>query len=190
MRWLLPVQVPGRHGLPGKLFVHAVPPAGGLFLNATTAGALRLLQLRPDAGVVSGRRVALQGLLAAVPVAIAQIRAVSHYLGGTVSLRHSGMLCRRPCILAWRWAIFSLEGLLGAADRPALGHGRPLSSLGRRTFFRTEPEQLQDDCKVRKLVSRGGRWSALGGRHRSWPARAWTSWEETIPPGAGRSAQC
>ena len=26
----------------------------------------------------------------------AQIRAVSHYLGGTVSLRHSGMLCRRP----------------------------------------------------------------------------------------------
>ena len=48
----------------------------------------------------------------------------------------------------------------------------------------------QDDCKVRKLVSRGGRWSALGGRHRSWPARAWTSWEETIPPGAGRSAQC
>ena len=48
----------------------------------------------------------------------------------------------------------------------------------------------QDDCKVRKLVSRGGRRSALGGRRRSWPARAWTSWEKTIPPGAGRSAQC
>ena len=25
VRWLLPVQVPGRHRLPGKLFVHAVP---------------------------------------------------------------------------------------------------------------------------------------------------------------------
>ena len=50
MRWLLPVQVPGRHRLPVKLFVHAMPPAGGLSLNATTAGAVRLVQLRPDAG--------------------------------------------------------------------------------------------------------------------------------------------
>ena len=50
VRWLLPVQVPGRHRLPGKLFVHAMPPPGGLSLNATTAGAVRLVQLRPDAG--------------------------------------------------------------------------------------------------------------------------------------------
>ena len=50
VRWLLPVQVPGRHRLPVKLFVHAMPPAGGLSLNATTAGAVRLVQLRPDAG--------------------------------------------------------------------------------------------------------------------------------------------
>ena len=40
----------GRHRLPVKLFVHAMPPAGGLSLNATTAGAVRLVQLRPDAG--------------------------------------------------------------------------------------------------------------------------------------------
>ena len=56
VRWLLPVQVPGRHRLPVKLFVHAMPPAGGLSLNATTAGAVRLVQLRPDAGFVPGRR--------------------------------------------------------------------------------------------------------------------------------------
>ena len=54
---------------------------------------------------------------------------------------------RRPCILAWSWIIFSFEGVRGAADRPALGHRRPLSSLGRRTHFRTEPEQLPGPTK-------------------------------------------
>ncbi len=48
----------------------------------------------------------------------------------------------------------------------------------------------QDDCKVRRLGRGGGRWSGLGGRHRSWLAGAWTSGGETIPPGAGRSALC
>ena len=48
----------------------------------------------------------------------------------------------------------------------------------------------QDDCKVRRLDRRDGRWSALGGRRRSWLAGAWTSWKETILPGAGRSARC
>ena len=56
-------------------------------------------------------------------------------------------LSRRPCILAWRWISFSLEGVRGAADRPALGHRRPLSSLGRRTLFRTEPAQLPGTTK-------------------------------------------
>ena len=42
---------------------------------------------------------------------------------------------------------FSLEGVRGSADRPALGHRRPLSSLGRRTLFRTEPEQLPGSTK-------------------------------------------
>ena len=37
-----------------------------------------------------------------------------------------------PCIFAWRWIIFFLERVEGAADRPALGHSRRLSSLGRR----------------------------------------------------------
>ena len=31
VRWLLPVQVPGRHRLPVKLFVHAAPGRRGLF---------------------------------------------------------------------------------------------------------------------------------------------------------------
>ena len=35
----------------------------------------------------------------------------------------------------------------GAADRSALGHKRPLSSLGRRILFRTEPEQLPGPTK-------------------------------------------
>ena len=48
----------------------------------------------------------------------------------------------------------------------------------------------QDDCKVRRLDRRGGRWSALGGRRRSWLAGAWTSGGKTILPGAGRSARC
>ena len=43
----------------------------------------------------------------------------------------------------------------------------------------------QDDCKVRRLDRRGGRWSVLGGRHRSWLSGAWTSGGETIPPIAG-----
>ena len=42
---------------------------------------------------------------------------------------------------------FSLEGVRGAADRPALGHRRPLSSLGRRTLFRTDPAQLPGSTK-------------------------------------------
>ena len=50
--------------------------------------------------------------------------------------------------------------------------------------------RYQDDCKVRRLDRRGGRWSALGGRRRSWLAGAWTSGGETILPGAGRSARC
>ena len=54
MRWLLPVQVPGRHRLPVKLFVHAMPPAGGLSLNATTAGAVRLVQLVATARNLAG----------------------------------------------------------------------------------------------------------------------------------------
>ena len=53
-----------------------------------------------------------------------------------------------------------------------------------------KPFEVQDDCKVRRLDRRGGRWSALGGRRRSWLAGAWTSGGETILPGAGRSARC
>ena len=49
---------------------------------------------------------------------------------------------------------------------------------------------LQDDCKVRRLDRRGGRWSASGGRRRSWLAGTWTSGGETILPAAGRSARC
>ena len=52
----------------------------------------------------------------------------------------------RPCILSLSWIIFSLS-VRGAADRPALGHRRPLSSLGRRILFRTEPEQLPGPTK-------------------------------------------
>ena len=48
----------------------------------------------------------------------------------------------------------------------------------------------QDYCKVRKLDRRGGRWSALGGRRKSWLAGAWISGLETILPGAGRSDRC
>ena len=54
----------------------------------------------------------------------------------------------------------------------------------------TQAPLTQDDCKVRRLDRRGGRWSVLGGRHRSWLSGAWTSGGETIPPIAGRSAQC
>ena len=50
--------------------------------------------------------------------------------------------------------------------------------------------RLQDDCKVREFVRRGGRWSVLGGRRSSWLAGAWTSGVETILPGAERSARC
>ena len=32
----------------------------------------------------------------------------------------------------------------------------------------------QDDCKVRRIGRRGGRWSGLGGRRTSWLAGAWT----------------
>ena len=49
MRWLLPVQVPGAIGCQGSSSF-MLRPAGGLSLNATTAGAVRLVQLRPDAG--------------------------------------------------------------------------------------------------------------------------------------------
>ena len=48
----------------------------------------------------------------------------------------------------------------------------------------------QDDCKVSELDRRGGRWSALGGRRKSWLAGAWISGLETILPGAGRSDRC
>ena len=51
-------------------------------------------------------------------------------------------------------------------------------------------KEPQDDCKVRRLDRRGGRWSALGGRRSFWLAGAWTSGEETILPAAGRSARC
>ena len=51
-------------------------------------------------------------------------------------------------------------------------------------------DQAQDDCKVREFVRRGGRWSVLSGRRKSWLAGAWTSGVETILPGAERSARC
>ena len=50
VRWLLPVQVPGAIGCQGSSSFMLCPLAGGLSLNATTAGAVRLVQLRPDAG--------------------------------------------------------------------------------------------------------------------------------------------
>ena len=53
-----------------------------------------------------------------------------------------------------------------------------------------EPYGAQDDCKVSELDRRGGRWSALGGRRKSWLAGAWIAGLETILPGAGRSDRC
>ena len=50
--------------------------------------------------------------------------------------------------------------------------------------------RMQDDCKVSELDRRGGRWSALGGRRKSWLAGAWIAGLETILPGAGRSDRC
>ena len=53
-----------------------------------------------------------------------------------------------------------------------------------------KPQTGQDDCKVSELDRRGGRWSGLGGRRKSWLAGAWISGLETILPGAGRSDRC
>ena len=59
------------------------------------------------------------------------------------------------------------------------GHVRQLDRVSR-----------QDDCKVSELDRSGGRWSALGGRRKSWLAGAWISGLGTILPGAGRSDRC
>ena len=61
------------------------------------------------------------------------------------------------------------------------------STMGEPLLYR---DFDQDDCKVRELDRRGGRWSALGGRRKSWLAGAGTSGLETILPGAGRSDRC
>ena len=42
-------------------------------------------------------------------------------------------------------------------------------------------ECSQDDCKVSELDRRGGRWSGLGGRRKSWLAGAWISGLENHP---------
>ena len=55
---------------------------------------------------------------------------------------------------------------------------------------KTDVLDCQDDCKVSELDRRAGRWSALGGRRKSWLAGAWISGLETILPGAGRSDRC
>ena len=57
-------------------------------------------------------------------------------------------------------------------------------------FVKAYPAETQDDCKVSELDRRGGRWSALGGRRKSWLAGAWIAGLETILPGAGRSDRC
>ena len=57
-------------------------------------------------------------------------------------------------------------------------------------FVKAYPAETQDDCKVSELDRRGVRWSALGGRRKSWLAGAGISGLETILPGAGRSARC
>ena len=55
-------------GCQGSSSFMLCPLAGGLSLNATTAGAVRLVQLRPDAVVVPGRRRG-PGSLAGKPLA-------------------------------------------------------------------------------------------------------------------------
>ena len=50
----------------------------------------------PHQGQPAGRHRILCTGHGARSHANAKIRVVSHYLGGTLSLRHSGMFCRRP----------------------------------------------------------------------------------------------
>ena len=67
----------------------------------------------------------------------------------------------------------------------AFGEGGPAALI-----FEQSGGSPQDDCKVSELDRRAGRWSALGGRRKSWLAGAWISGLETILPGAGRSDRC
>ena len=80
-------------------------------------------------------------------------------------------------------------GLGGMTGYVRLGRSSMLEVLDSE-YVKFARVKGQDDCKVRRLDRRGGRWSALGGRRSFWLAGAWTSGEETILPAAGRSARC
>ena len=68
-------------------------------------------------------------------------------------------------------------------DADVLRTGRTARAIG--CVVKAPSTLGQDDCKVSELDRRGGRWSALGGRRKSWLAGAWISGLETILPGAG-----
>ena len=65
-----------------------------------------------------------------------------------------------------------------------------VDGLTNRTFFYQWFRIDRTIAKSGGLTAEAGDGSVLGGRHRSWLSGAWTSGGETIPPIAGRSAQC